>query len=83
MTNNRFNLRDTGMTRPSTRRLLGAAALALATLLGAAPLAAVAQGWAPTKPIKLVIPFPPGGATDVAARAMVAQLGNALGQSAS
>jgi tripartite-type tricarboxylate transporter receptor subunit TctC len=40
----------------------------------------LAQGWTPTRPIKLVIPYPPGGATDVAARAMVQQLGNSLGQ---
>jgi len=80
MTNTRPNRRVCGTTGPSARRLFGTTALTLAPLLGAAPLAAVAQGWAPTKPIKLVIPFPPGGATDVAARAMVAQLGNALGQ---
>ena len=80
MTNTRPNRRVCGTTGPSARRLFGTTALTLAALLGAAPLAAVAQGWAPTKPIKLVIPFPPGGATDVAARAMVAQLGNALGQ---
>lgn len=38
------------------------------------------SSWSPTKPIKLVIPYPPGGATDVAARALVQKIGNSFGQ---
>ena len=45
-------------------RLLGHAALAAAALL---PLGAVAQDF-PTKPIRLLIPFPPGGGTDTVSR---------------
>ncbi|CAN7380826.1 tripartite tricarboxylate transporter substrate binding protein [Acidovorax sp. LjRoot129] len=48
----------------------------------AAPAAAVAQDGAyPSKPITLVIPFPPGGATDVLGRLIGKKLGDKLGQS--
>jgi tripartite-type tricarboxylate transporter receptor subunit TctC len=38
-----------------------------------------AQGW-PTKPIRFIVPFPPGGATDVAARAVSDKLSKAVNQ---
>jgi tripartite-type tricarboxylate transporter receptor subunit TctC len=38
-----------------------------------------AQAW-PTKPIKFLVPYPPGGGTDVIARIMQEPLGRALGQ---
>jgi tripartite-type tricarboxylate transporter receptor subunit TctC len=41
--------------------------------------AAFAQGW-PSRPIRLVVPFPAGGATDLLARAIAQAIGNALGQ---
>jgi tripartite-type tricarboxylate transporter receptor subunit TctC len=62
---------------PSRRLLLGAAAaLALATT--ARPV--FAQGWAPSRPIRFVVPFVAGGSTDVAARLIADRMGEILGQ---
>ncbi len=56
-------------------------ALALATLfMLAAPMAAQAQAAYPDKPIKFVVPYPPGGGTDVVARIVQQRLQAALGQ---
>src|SRR5581483_8920365 len=43
------------------------------------PLAAHAADW-PTRPIHLIVPYPPGGSTDVAARLVGDALTRALGQ---
>jgi tripartite-type tricarboxylate transporter receptor subunit TctC len=51
---------------------------ALAVLAIAAG-AAQAQSW-PQKQVRFVVPFPPGGATDVAARAIADRISPALGQ---
>jgi tripartite-type tricarboxylate transporter receptor subunit TctC len=59
----------------SRRRLLhGAAAFA------ALPLLARAQGAWPSKPIRIVVPFTPGGTTDYVTRLVGTPLGEALGQ---
>ena len=50
-----------------------------ATLLLLAAQGAWAQTW-PTKPINMVVPFPPGGTTDVLARAIASRLSPVLGQ---
>ncbi len=40
---------------------------------------AQAQSW-PVRPVRLIVPFPPGGSTDVAARALADKFTRALGQ---
>jgi tripartite-type tricarboxylate transporter receptor subunit TctC len=56
----------------------------LAVLLPLCALAVVTLGHAqtyPTKPIRLIVPFPPGGPTDTHSRWAAQQLNTALGQS--
>jgi tripartite-type tricarboxylate transporter receptor subunit TctC len=55
-----------------------AAILAAAVML--APAAAVAQSDYPNKPIRIIVPYPPGGATDITVRAFAPYLQEALGQ---
>jgi tripartite-type tricarboxylate transporter receptor subunit TctC len=49
----------------------------------ALPLAApaLAQGWQPARPLRLLVPFAPGGSVDLAARLLAEPLGQRLGQS--
>ena len=44
-----------------------------------APWLAFAQAW-PNKPIRMIVPFAPGGASDFVARIIAPRLGDALGQ---
>jgi tripartite-type tricarboxylate transporter receptor subunit TctC len=61
------------MSRRLTRRALGVLPLL------AAPAVARAQSW-PTQPLRIVVPFAPGGTTDLVARLVAAPLQERLGQ---
>ena len=53
--------------------------LSLLAALGATPCAAFAQAY-PTKAVRLIVPFPPGGAVDILGRAIATRLTEQLGQ---
>jgi len=60
-------------------RSLSLRSLTLAATLFAAAFGAAAQAW-PAKPVRVVVPFPPGGIVDTVARQLQPRLQIALGQ---
>ena len=69
------------MTLISKRTFLAGCALALAGVLPNVMAAAHAQGdtW-PAKPVRMIVPFPAGGTSDIMGRLIAEQLGKALKQ---
>src|SRR5258706_8909780 len=66
------------MMEPMNARAILAAAVCAAALLHSA--SALAQAW-PARPVRRVVPFPPGGSTDIVARIVGQKLVERVGQS--
>lgn len=67
------------MTRPLRRHLLSTAAWSL--IAAWVPTGAMAQDVWPSKPVRVIVPYPAGGTTDQLARAIQAPMAETLGQS--
>jgi tripartite-type tricarboxylate transporter receptor subunit TctC len=71
--------RQSMRTARAARRTLCVATLAAAVAALAWPLTGAAQTW-PTRPIRLLVGFAPGGGTDIVARALAPRMSELLGQ---
>jgi tripartite-type tricarboxylate transporter receptor subunit TctC len=65
--------------QPNFELLASAALLCLMVPLAAMPLTAFPQSY-PSKPIRIIVPFPPGGGVDLTARIFQQRLSGSLGQ---
>lgn len=67
------------MFRPLRSNALPTPTVAALAVMLAMPCAVLAQAW-PSKPIRVVVPFPAGGGIDTVARIVVPKMSEALGQ---
>jgi len=63
----------------SIKRTLAAAVAAAIAMVAALPAAAQGTSW-PSKPVRFVVPYPPGGSLDQVARALADKMKDGLGQ---
>jgi tripartite-type tricarboxylate transporter receptor subunit TctC len=63
------------------RRIVPSILLGVLAALLLAPAASNAQGSYPTRQVRIIVPYPPGGPTDLIARLVAQKLGERLGQS--
>ncbi len=75
----KLSLRISKMTGFTSRRIVVAGLAVIATFLTVVSQPVAAQNW-PTKPVKFVVPFPPGGSVDPLARLLGVKLSESLGQ---
>ncbi len=64
----------------SSRNYWRVAAIALATIVPITPALAQGGDTFPSRPIKLIVPFPPGGGADLTARTLAQKMGESMGQ---
>ena len=74
-------MRTNPMKHDSGRRALAAAAMGLAFGLGTLCMPAWSQDFPAGQSVKIVVPFPPGGTTDILARQLAVELGQQWGVS--
>jgi tripartite-type tricarboxylate transporter receptor subunit TctC len=73
-------MKESLMHKASTNTRRNALLVIVTTVLSAALPVAAQSHW-PNRPVKIVVPFAPGGTTDILARAVAPELSKAFGQS--